>query len=443
MKTNTLVLIAVLLASCDINRSTSLAQGTLTPPGAPAPTMKSLDQIEARTPISSAPFAITQPGSYYLTTNVTVSSGDAITISANNVTLDLNGFTISSTAAVASTDNAILLSGGRTNIAIRNGHISSGVTNNGVGVYSGSGFGFGVIFSGFPYNVRVSDLSVSGCQYDGIYVGYGSTVVESCVVNTVGAYGIQGQSVSDSTANDCGTTAISAITANNCNGSAGTGSGVYATTANNCNGNSAGVGYSVYGVYVLGNAQNCYGNNSANGVGLSATIAENCWGQSSSGTGIFATTIQNCYGYSGTGFGVDVNNTAENCYGYSNGSGDGVYANNTALNCFGQSVGGNGIDTSAAQNCTGNSTSGYGLSATTAQNCYGSSSSAVGIASSTAQNCYGFSFGTAFGISADTVTGCYAYSKSGTALGAYIATGCHASTSTGTPYLVTHLVNSF
>src|SRR6516225_8837704 len=105
MHTNSLVLTAVLLASVDIYRSTCLAQGALTPPGAPAPTMKSLDQIEARTPISFAPFTIT----------------------ANNVTLDLNGFTITSTAPIASTDNGILLSGSRTNIAIRNGHISSGV----------------------------------------------------------------------------------------------------------------------------------------------------------------------------------------------------------------------------------------------------------------------------------------------------------------------------
>src|SRR5208283_1667721 len=49
------------------------------------------------TPISSAPFTITQPGFYYLSANITVSSGNAIIINADGVTLNLNGFTISST----------------------------------------------------------------------------------------------------------------------------------------------------------------------------------------------------------------------------------------------------------------------------------------------------------------------------------------------------------
>ena len=382
MKTNSLVLIAVLLASLEINRSTCFAQGALTPPGPPAPTMKSLDQIEARTPISSAPFIITQPGSYYLTTNVTVSSGDAITITANNVSLDLNGFTIASTAPVANIDKAILLSGSGINIAIRNGHISSGVTNNGAGVYSGSGFGFGV-FSEYA-NVRVSGLSVSGCQYDGIYLSGGSTVVESCMVSTVGAYGIQAQSVSDSTAIDCGTTAISASTANNCIGwVSGSGSGVYAiTTANNCWGNSAGNGY---GLYALGNAQNCYG--------------------SSGGTGLYAYTAQNCYG--------------------SSSSGDGVSAT-MALNCYGSSSSGNGV------------------SATTALNCYGQSTSLTGLYANTAQNCYGSSGGNGSGVAAYNIAiGCFGYSNSGTGLYAFIANVCHGTTSSGTALVATHNVNSY
>ena len=79
------------------------AQGPLTPPGAPTPTMKTLDQIEARTPIQSLPgdstnlFIISQPGSYYLTGNITAVSGKACIGLANflsNVTIDLNGFTL-------------------------------------------------------------------------------------------------------------------------------------------------------------------------------------------------------------------------------------------------------------------------------------------------------------------------------------------------------------
>ena len=88
--------------------------------------MKTLQQIEPRTPIATAPFTISASGSYYLTKNLTVTAGDAITITADNVSLDLNGFAISSTASPAG-GTAILLSGGRQNIHIGNGAITGGV----------------------------------------------------------------------------------------------------------------------------------------------------------------------------------------------------------------------------------------------------------------------------------------------------------------------------
>jgi hypothetical protein len=53
---------AALLAALLGVDTTLHAQGSLTPPGAPAPTMKTLAQIEPRTPISSAPFTITVSG---------------------------------------------------------------------------------------------------------------------------------------------------------------------------------------------------------------------------------------------------------------------------------------------------------------------------------------------------------------------------------------------
>jgi hypothetical protein len=85
--------VMVLLSTIHSQLSTLRAQGGLTPPGAPAPTMKTLAQIEPRTPIASLPVTITNPGSYYLTTNATFTSF-GIRVRTNDVSLDLNGFTI-------------------------------------------------------------------------------------------------------------------------------------------------------------------------------------------------------------------------------------------------------------------------------------------------------------------------------------------------------------
>ena len=97
-----------------------MAQGSLTPPGAPAPTMKTLHQIEPRTPIGLLPFTVSNPGSFYLAANLTGAAGtNGITITTNDVTLDLNGFTLTG----AGSNNGVDIVGKRLNVVVRNGAI--------------------------------------------------------------------------------------------------------------------------------------------------------------------------------------------------------------------------------------------------------------------------------------------------------------------------------
>jgi hypothetical protein len=419
MKTTPLAIITIF--SFFIRLPSVLGQGSLTPPGAPGPTMLTLSQIEPRTPISSAPFMIAQPGSYYLTTNLTVNSGNAITIATSGVTLDLNGFTISSTAGSAA-GYGILLVNGPQNLTIANGHIQGGVTNNGSGVYSGGGFAFGIEYTGAnPANVLVSRVSVSGCLDDGIFPGYGaSTVVESCTVQTVGSYGIVASTVKASTARDCGVDGIFGDALSDCQGQASV-YGIYAAFAENCYGASS----SGNGVYAANTAMNCSGTSGSNGYGLEAGTAENCYGSSSSGNGVSATT-------------------AENCYGSSSG-GDGVNAANTALNCYGTSDSHYGVFAITAQNCYGSSSNGNGVNASTAENCYGTSSSGTGVyATSSVLNCFGYSVSGGVGVDGGySASGCFGYSPSGTGLKAFIGNACHGATTVGTALILAHNVNSF
>jgi hypothetical protein len=255
----------------------------LTPGGAPQATMKTLHQVEPRTAIpgGTATVTLAQRGAYYLTGDIVVSAGDGIVITASHVTLDLNGFSVLSSAAPAA-GTGILLGDGLRNVAIRNG----GIGGEGTG-----SFVAGVRYAASgppqpPLNARVTDLSVSATDA-GIAVG-GTSQIERCLVSGGSQIGIVGTIVRGCVSSGG---PISASIASQCAVySAGT-DGLTAQVVDNCVASS------------LGNAINakCVVNSYATGGGgsdiVSSGVAQNVWaeGGSGAGDGIDATVVGNSY----------------------------------------------------------------------------------------------------------------------------------------------------
>lgn len=159
MKTKSIFSIIV----CQILICNFCFAGELQPTSPPGPTMKTLDQVEPRTPITSLPFNISTSGSYYLTGNLTC-SGNGITVDFNNVTIDLQGFTITGNGSGSGVYMV-----GRSNVEIRNGTIQN--FQEGIKEVYASGRGH-----------RIIDVRVIKNGWSGIYlVGYGHTV-KGCTV---------------------------------------------------------------------------------------------------------------------------------------------------------------------------------------------------------------------------------------------------------------------
>ncbi len=203
--------------------TSSFAQGPLTPPGPPAPAMKSLDQIAStgievnstNTPGDVAyAFIIAAPGSYYLSRNI-AATGNGIRINSSGVSLDLNGFIISSPGTNQGA-TGIALGNNVQDIAIANGRIVGATVYDGT-TYSGTGFSRGFSSGTTAVNVRVSHITISNCALYGIYLGseLNSTAVDHCNVRVIGSDGITAGNVTNSTAHLCGGYGIAALSVAN------------------------------------------------------------------------------------------------------------------------------------------------------------------------------------------------------------------------------------
>jgi len=172
-------------ASMLSTRIDTYAQGSLTPPGMPIPTFKTLSQVEPRFPISDYQTNLTIPGSYYLVTNLFSGSNlnDAINIRTNvhDITIDLNGFAIVNTNGAGSSSPVGVRVSEGTNVVIRNGQII--------------GFDRAVRAEGLFYGVVVDNVHIHNCRRAGVeangVVGNSqqTMTVRNCVIEGLNSTG--------------------------------------------------------------------------------------------------------------------------------------------------------------------------------------------------------------------------------------------------------------
>jgi hypothetical protein len=154
----------------------------------PAPAQTVINQTKAKNGLGGCdgpgfPVVICSPGSYKLTSNLTVPDADttAIQIPVPGVTLDLNGYSIVGPTVCSGTPTVCAPATG-TGVGIDTGADNTTVIN---GAVRGMGM-FGMRLQG--YGNRVENVHASSNGYTGIFPGWGCIVAN----NTATANGVYG-----------------------------------------------------------------------------------------------------------------------------------------------------------------------------------------------------------------------------------------------------------
>ncbi|HZW06351.1 MAG TPA: right-handed parallel beta-helix repeat-containing protein [Phycisphaerales bacterium] len=348
--------------------------GPLNPPaGAIASTAKPLAEIEPRTAVnaSNTPgdadsvYRITQPGSYYLTGNITgVAGRHGIQISSSGVTLDLNGFELRGVAG--SLDGVNIGASDGVNIVVRRGSIRNWGDNGLECEYN----------AGHPPTCNLFDLTFSGNANMGVQVWSGSRLVD-CTANENTGGGFS--DVGDCSYTGCGAAfnggdgfnTNSACTLNKCTAEANTGTGIntgLGCTVNACVTSGNATGFSL-GLGTIATACSAY---SASGNGFSTSSGAALTGCIASRNGASGfvlasgSSITNCTARENTGDGIRVSsrclvlNCTASTNGLSAGDGAGIHATSSHNRIEGNhcTSADRGIDVDSADNFIARNTCG-------------------------------------------------------------------------------------
>jgi hypothetical protein len=130
--------------------------------------------------IASLPGTITQPGTYYLKQDFQVNmvSGVALSINASDVTVDMNGHTISNLAVGSQVTARGIHSYNQSNITIRNGKI--------IGFHHGMNLEADNVTNPVVFGHLVEDMYVTSCNFLGLVVCGSNSTVRRCRVNKIG-----------------------------------------------------------------------------------------------------------------------------------------------------------------------------------------------------------------------------------------------------------------